>query len=592
MIRILEKTIADKIAAGEVIDRPVSIVKELMENSFDAGADSITCEIREGGKSYIRITDNGCGIDADEVETAFLRHATSKIATEKDLDSIATLGFRGEALASVAAVSRIEMITKTSDAKSGRKVVIEGSRTIENTGTGCPDGTTITVRDLFYNVPARHKFMGTDAAESRRITDLVSRLAVSYPDVKIRLISNSKTVFNTPGKGNILNTIVAVYGADLGRDLVPVEMSEGNLSIKGFVSSPATSMSQRNRQIFCVNGRIISSGVMERALDRAYSERLFTGRFPIAFLFLTMAPDKLDVNIHPTKKEVRFDDNSEVEDFVKEAVTLAITEKEAIPKVKIREEKPEAIQQKKSEQVDIKSILSTFKNEEPKYDFSQPAAKIKEEKVEYAAPDPVEKPIEKPIERPFEISELNVIGTVFNTYILASDEDCFYMLDQHAAHERILYEKFMKQFDNAEKATQTMLIPLNFNVSADVTDSEEMWIDHVRAFGYDIEFFGNNTYIVREVPSFMDMQEAEVFLNEMFFELQEKPDLRKAKTFESIVMNSCKSAVKGGDSLDDAEIRALMAQLEACNNPYSCPHGRPTFVRMTRYDMEKMFKRV
>ncbi|MCF0144630.1 MAG: DNA mismatch repair endonuclease MutL, partial [Firmicutes bacterium] len=333
MIKILEKSVADKIAAGEVIDRPVSIVKELVENALDSGADQITVEIREGGKSYIRVTDNGCGIEADDVETAFLRHATSKITTEKDLDSIGTLGFRGEALASICAVARVELITKTADAKTGRRVIVENSRTVENKPTGCPEGTTITVRDLFFNVPARHKFLATDASESRRIIDFLSRIALSYPDVRFNVINGSKTVFTTSGRGNVLSNIISIYGNDIGKDLIPVEEAAGGFTLKGFVSSPGTTLSSRSRQIFCVNGRIISSSVMERALDKAYRERLFSGRFPVAFLFLAMPPEKLDVNIHPTKKEVRFDDNAEVEDFVEMAVSQALKGKESIPAI-------------------------------------------------------------------------------------------------------------------------------------------------------------------------------------------------------------------------------------------------------------------
>ena len=333
MIRILEKNIADKIAAGEVIDRPVSIVKELVENSIDAGASMITIEIHNGGKSYIRVTDNGCGIEDDQVELAFKRHATSKIINEKDLDSIETLGFRGEALASIAAVSRVELITKTSGAKTGRRVLTEGSEILENTAIGCPDGTTITVKDLFYNVPARQKFMSADASEARQIIDFASRIALSYPDVRFNVINGNKRAFTTAGKGNIKASIVNIYGADIGKDLIPVEKTSSGYTLKGYISSPGTSMSTRSRQIFCVNGRIISSSVLEHALDKAYKDRLFHGRFPIAFLFLAMPAEKLDVNIHPTKKEVRFDDNAEVEDFVQEAVIQSLQGKEGIPAV-------------------------------------------------------------------------------------------------------------------------------------------------------------------------------------------------------------------------------------------------------------------
>mgnify|MGYP004448017161 CR=1 FL=1 len=608
MIKILEKSVADKIAAGEVIDRPVSIVKELVENALDSGADQITVEIREGGKSYIRVTDNGCGIEADDVETAFLRHATSKITTEKDLDSIGTLGFRGEALASICAVARVELITKTADAKTGRRVIVENSRTVENKPTGCPEGTTITVRDLFFNVPARHKFLATDASESRRIIDFLSRIALSYPDVRFNVINGSKTVFTTSGRGNVLSNIISIYGNDIGKDLIPVEEAAGGFTLKGFVSSPGTTLSSRSRQIFCVNGRIISSSVMERALDKAYRERLFSGRFPVAFLFLAMPPEKLDVNIHPTKKEVRFDDNAEVEDFVEMAVSQALKGKESIPaitakpSVPVKMPEPEQFIEKKKpesdvynvaprkfkfndgnetqgEQVNINKLLETLSNERD----NAITHESQEEKTETKVPVP---------NRPFDFDELTVIGAVFNTYILAQDSDNFYMIDQHAAHERIFYERLMNQYSSADKALQQLMIPLNFSVSRDVVATEDAWIDTVKSIGYDIEFFGNNTYIVREIPAFMEMKEAEDFLNDLFNEFASRPDLTNRSIVEKIIMKSCKSAVKAGDLLTTPEIDSLFAQLRQCDNPFSCPHGRPTFIKMTRYEIERMFKRV
>ena len=275
MIKILDKHVADKIAAGEVIDRPVSIIKELLENSLDADASAVTVEIRNGGKSYIRVTDNGCGIPAGEVELAFKRHATSKITSADDLNSIETLGFRGEALASICAVARVELVTKTADAKTGRRVVIEGSSIVENTATGCPDGTTVTVRDLFYNVPARNKFLASDGAETRRIADMVSRIALSYGDVKFNLINGNTTVFSTRGNGNILNNIISIFGNEIGKNLLPAEYRRNGFVLKGFVSSPAASAPSRSKQIFCVNGRVVSSDVLEKALDEAYREKLF-----------------------------------------------------------------------------------------------------------------------------------------------------------------------------------------------------------------------------------------------------------------------------------------------------------------------------
>ena len=609
MIKILDKHVADKIAAGEVIDRPVSIIKELLENSLDAEATSIAIEIKNGGKSYIRVTDNGCGIPADEVELAFRRHATSKITAAEDLDAIETLGFRGEALASICAVARVELITKTADSKMGRKVVIEGSEVLENSAIGCPDGTTITVRDLFFNVPARSKFLATDSAETRRIVDMVSRIALSYGDVKISLTSGSSKVFSTRGNGNILNNIISIYGSETGKDLIPVESSMSGFVLKGFVSSPAASAPSRNKQIFCVNGRIISSTVLEKALDEAYKEKLFHGRFPIAFLFLAMPPEKLDVNVHPTKKEVRFDDDHEVLDFVAKAVKEALTAKEAVPQIRV-----EGLKSLKADQ-GVQYDFSTIKREENTVSVAEERQNIlnedsKEQTVEIKSFDDTvdiknilttlrreshedgDIKIQAPDRRPFDFDDLRTIGTIFNTYILAADEDSFYLIDQHAAHERVFYERLLEQYNTEEKNRQTLLMPLNFNVSAQVASTEEIWLDKVSSMGYDIEFFGNNTYLVREIPAFMDLDEAETFLSDMFKELEDKPDLTNKKTLEKIITRSCKSAVKGGDRLDINEIDALMKDLRSCINPFSCPHGRPTFIRMTKYEIEKMFKRV
>ena len=607
-IKVLDKHIADKIAAGEVVDRPVSVVKELLENALDAGADNITVQIKEGGKSYIRITDNGSGIAPEDVETAFRRHATSKISTETDLDSIKTLGFRGEALASICAVARVELITKRADERAGRRLVVENSEILINAQIGCPAGTTVTVTDLFYNVPARRKFLSGDGSEARKIIDMVSKVALSYPDVRISLINGEKQVFTTSGKGNILNNIISIYGTDISRDLISVSKSDGDYTIRGFVSKPSSTLSSRSRQIFCINGRVVSSQVLEKAIDKAYRERVFQGRFPIAFLFLVVPPDKLDVNIHPTKREVRFDDNHLIEDFVSDAVrdvinsALAVTTIEAKNREDINQKadtdsfdasafeksaaslatgRPDTAKTfpdaSKSEQVDIKYVLNTLRsNQEEK-------AQV-EERVQISEIDKV-----KPM--PFDFDDLKIIGSVFNTYIIASFEDNMYLIDQHAAHERVFYEKLKAQLDSDVPAAQQLLIPLNINVAADVAQTEELWIDNIRAMGYGIEFFGNNTYIVRELPAFMELGEGEGFLRDLFNEFSARPDLKSQATMERIIMRSCKSAVKGGDILSTLEIEALLDSLKQCENPYSCPHGRPTFIKMTRYEIERLFKR-
>lgn len=603
MIRVLEKNVADKIAAGEVIDRPVSIVKELVENSIDAGADSITVEIRNGGKSYIRVTDNGCGIEESDVENAFKRHATSKISNVEDLDDIGTLGFRGEALASICAVSRVELITKTMAGRKGTSIVVEESQVKSHKSTGCPEGTTITVRDLFFNLPARLKFLSSDASETRRITDMMSRIALSYPDVRVSLISGGKNIFTSTGKGNILNNIINIYGADTGKFLIPVSAEDGDMILKGFISNPSRTLSSGSKQIFAVNGRVISSNVMKSALEAGYRERLMHGRFPIAFLFLCVPGSTLDVNIHPAKREIRFNDNGRIEDFISEAVAKALKSDEGVSRAVISQKPHDEIQEKviletnapvnirknvsekkeqvvrkkeqKQEQVNIKQVLSSIKREP---EVLEEISGFEEEKSTYNVP--------------FDFDSLSVIGTLFNTYILTQNEGNFFMIDQHAAHERIFYEQMKNQYMSSEKASQQLIAPINISVSSDSVACEESWIPAVTNMGYTMEYFGNNNYLVREIPAFISLEDAEAFLRDFISSAGDNLDPTDKRAIDRIITRACKASVKGGDVLHTEEAVSLINRLKKCENPFSCPHGRPTFVKMSKYEIEKMFKRV
>lgn len=603
MIRVLEKNVADKIAAGEVIDRPVSIVKELVENSIDAGADSITVEIRNGGKSYIRVTDNGCGIEESDVENAFKRHATSKISNVEDLDDIGTLGFRGEALASICAVSRVELITKTMAGREGTSIVVEESQVKSHKSTGCPEGTTITVRDLFFNLPARLKFLSSDASETRRITDMMSRIALSYPDVRVSLISGGKNIFTSTGKGNIFNNIINIYGADTGKFLIPVSAEDGDMILKGFISNPSRTLSSGSKQIFAVNGRVISSNVMKSALEAGYRERLMHGRFPIAFLFLCVPGSTLDVNIHPAKREIRFNDNGRIEDFISEAVAKALKSDEGVSRAVISQKPHDEIQEKviletnapvnirknvsekkeqvvrkkeqKQEQVNIKQVLSSIKREP---EVLEEISGFEEEKSTYNVP--------------FDFDSLSVIGTLFNTYILTQNEGNFFMIDQHAAHERIFYEQMKNQYMSSEKASQQLIAPINISVSSDSVACEESWIPAVTNMGYTMEYFGNNNYLVREIPAFISLEDAEAFLRDFISSAGDNLDPTDKRAIDRIITRACKASVKGGDVLHTEEAVSLINRLKKCENPFSCPHGRPTFVKMSKYEIEKMFKRV
>lgn len=629
MIRILEKDVADKIAAGEVVDRPLSIVKELVENSIDAGASSVTVEIKKGGKEYIRVTDNGCGIEENQVETAFLRHATSKIATVKDIDAIETLGFRGEALASIAAVSRTEIITKTREAKTGVRMVIEGSDIVQKEATGCPDGTTIVVYDLFYNTPARQKFMKSDAAESSAVIEFMQQIALAYPHLKVRMVNNGTLLFSTTGKGDRYKNILTVFDRAIGEDLVPVHAEADYLQVEGYVSNPGKSRATRRHQIFFVNGRVIDSKVIQRGISQAYSDKLFEGRHPIVFLFLKVRPDTLDVNIHPNKREIRFDDEAFIIETIRRAIREALLSKESIPQVKktdlfkmkpteparptvapkpaepLKKQAPVSVSAEKStvkqpvpspeppapkpvvkpaaeEQVDVKSLLSTMRKE-----VNEQKQVIKEEASAYKIPEK-EAPKTPP---PFDFDSLNITGSIFGTYITATDENSFYLIDQHAAHERIFYERLLRQFRESEKHSQPIMMPIVLQSTLSAK-REEGWKKALNQMGFLVEDFGPKTFIVKEIPMFMGLEEAGNFLNDFMDNASEGVLLENTPAVEKIIMRSCKSAVKAHDYLKDDEILQLIQDLKRCENPFSCPHGRPTFIKMTQYEIEKMFKRV
>lgn len=633
MIKVLDKTVADKIAAGEVIERPVSIVKELVENAIDSGGDSIVVEIKNGGKSYIRVTDNGCGIPADQVETAFLRHATSKIETARDLDAILTLGFRGEALASIAAVTHTELITKPKEAKLGTKLLIHGSEVLSNAGTGCPDGTTIIVTDLFYNTPARQKFLKSDAAESGQIIDFMSQIALAYPHIKVRFINNGNIVFSTTGNGDVLAAILAVYKMKEYQDLVPVSYEEDGVKVTGYISRPSLSRTNRRNQIFFVNGRVVNSKVIEKGVTTGYRERLFEGRYPICFLFIETDPGRLDVNIHPNKREVRFDREEEIVHLVAKAIKAALGTKAAVVEAKniFKDETAPSTktEEKKQEQVNIKQLLSTKREaekapvlREPEFTYVTPAnhesdapkarpasSTLKPEilpakSVEKPAVTPVVLPSEKqePVKpaitletpglQPFDFADLRLTGSVFNTYITAEDGQSFYLIDQHAAHERIFYEKLVGEYLAEEKLRQPILTPIMVEVPLAVKENEYDWLDSLTEMGFSIHNFGQNTYIIKEIPTFMSISEAEDFVNTFIDSVSEGTKLANTIIINKLITKSCKSAVKANDVLSLAEMEALIQQLAACKNPFSCPHGRPTFIRMTKYQIEKMFKRV
>lgn len=621
MIKLLLKSVSDKIAAGEVVERPSSVVKELVENSIDSGATSIIVEIKKGGSSYIRVTDNGSGIPKDEVELAFTRHATSKISTAEDLDNMITLGFRGEALASIAAVSITEIITKTSDKKTGTKVILEAGKVLENKAIGAPDGTTVIVEDLFFNTPARRKFMKSNASESNKIIDLMKNIALAYPKIKIRMVSNDSVLFSTPGTGERLDVITTLSGRQLTEKLIVIDTLGEDISLEGYVSGPGELRSSRKEQIFFVNGRVVDSKVIEKAIAIAYKERLFEGRYPIAYLFIEMNPNLLDVNIHPNKREVRFDDDEKVISFLSESIKEAIIKKIAIPEIdakksivgisKAEEEfneqnnkyvnTPDAknifseknkIQESFGPRKDIapfkkesdntvavqsrfnmKQILSDFKQENEL--INEKASQIKQIIKEENSTDNV-------------FDDLRILTTIFDTYIICADDDAMYLIDQHAAHERIHYEEILNRMKRSRVEKQSIMIPITFTC----IKSDEEWILPLENFGFTIEEFGPSTYVAKEIPTFFNLEEAEVFLKDYISEIDENTDFQSATLKDRMATKACKAAVKAHDHLKDDEIATLIKDLEKCENPYSCPHGRPTFIKLSRYEIEKKFNRI
>ncbi len=640
MIKILEKHIADKIAAGEVIERPISIIKELVENSIDAGATSITCEIKNGGKTYIRVTDNGCGIAREECETAFLRHATSKISTVNDLKGIKSLGFRGEALASIAAVTNAALITKTAESKTGCRLVLHGGETVENIPLGCPDGTTIIINDLFYNMPARREFLKSDGAESSLIIEFISEMALAYTNIRFQLINNGKILFSTTGDGNLKNTINSVYMQREYKDLIEISKTEAGYSIRGCISKPSLSRTTKKNQVYFVNGRVVKSAVMEKGISMGYKERLFEGRYPVAFIFLNVNPETIDVNIHPNKKEVRFHDEDSIVKIIENATVEALASQDAVIEVRdyfsTEPSTNDAKKEDRSEQVDIKCILKS-KSEKKQVDLKREKILYNsKEKDNYAYIDEIKesetgrnivsditkdystgncanddyiksgnaknqelpekkKPvieISEPLIRPFDFNDLKVTGCVFDTYITATDANSFYMIDQHAAQERIFYEQLVEEYLSDDKPSQSILTPIVIDVALEVKEEEYNWLDSLGDMGYLLEEFGPNSYIIKEIPYFMDITEAENFAKDYIEQTHSGIKINNKVVIDKLITRSCKSAIKAHDKLSQEAMESLINELKYCRNPFSCPHGRPTFIKFSNYDIEKMFKRV
>ncbi|MCQ2749423.1 MAG: DNA mismatch repair endonuclease MutL [Clostridia bacterium] len=619
-INILDSNVIDKIAAGEVVERPASVIKELVENSIDAKASSITVEIKEGGKKLIRVTDNGIGIESSEVKKAFIRHATSKIETEEDLNGIISLGFRGEALASIAAVSQVELITKTKDQTVGRRVVIKGGEFTIDEECGAPDGTTLIASELFYNVPARKKFMKSDTTETSEITEIVSKLALAHPEIAFKLISNGKAILHTAGDDLLKNAIYYVYGKELTKEIVDIDEVQNEIKVSGFIGRPVIQRATRIYENFFVNGRYIKSRVLEEAVEEAFYGYVMKGKFPFCVLSLEIEPELIDINVHPAKTEIRFKD----ENLVYETVTKIIKNKlagldnsilvslktsmeeklERAEEIKEQREEsskapdamlsPNKFLDKKKENIkdDIKEvtkeetedIIKTIFTQSTLYDESNsiPSVAISSDEAEY-----------EDATNALPLRDYKVIGQLFNTYFLVEEGENFYLIDQHAAKEKVNYELLKKAYENKSVNSQVLLEPIIVNVTGKEKEVIDSHIEEINRFGFDIEEFGPDSFRIKEVPFIFEKIPTEEMFHEMIDELLDKKLSKELKTFDDMFATvACKASLKANDKQSVMEGESLIRQLMELENPFNCPHGRPVIVALTKYEIEKKFKRI
>ena len=614
-IAILNQETIDKIAAGEVVERPCSVVKELVENAIDAGSTAITVEIKEGGISFIRITDNGCGIERDQVAVAFYRHSTSKIRSAEDLLTVKSLGFRGEALSSISAVARVELITKTYDELTGTRYVIEGSKELSNEEIGAPDGTTFIVKDLFYNVPARRKFLKTAQTEGSYISDMVEKLALSHPDISFKFINNNQTKLHTSGNGNRKDIIYHIFGREISSSLLEVKHECEYFKVEGFIGKPVITRGNRNYENYFINGRYVKSNILSRAIEEAYKSFLMQHQYPFTVLYFTFFSE-LDVNVHPTKMELRFDNNNEIYVELCDTIYAILSHKEMIPEVPVdstpapkkivheyKEPIPEPFEKRRINEVRAaesrsvygQSVTSTVKN----YSATEPAAKAPETSTAYEPAHVVTGTqqtlgdYDKVFLTESAKKQFSIIGQLFKTYWLIEFEDKLYIIDQHAAHEKVLYEKTMARLANKDFTSQRISPPIVMTLDARECEMLEKYRPQIAQFGYEVEHFGGKEYMISAIPDNLfniDMKDLFIEMLDDFSNAtgRQTPDI----ITEKVASMSCKAAVKGNDKLTLPEINNLIDELLSLDNPYNCPHGRPTIISMSKYEIEKKFKRI
>lgn len=602
-IQILDQDTINQIAAGEVVERPASVVKELMENAIDAGATAVTVEIRQGGIGFIRITDNGCGIPKEELPLAFLRHSTSKIHSAADLLTVASLGFRGEALSSIAAVSQVELITKTTDSLTGSRYRIEGGEEKGLEEVGAPEGTTFISRNLFFNTPARRKFLKTETTEAGHVADLVEKIALSHPEISIRLIVNNQNRLHTSGNHNLKDIIYTIYGREIAGSLLSVSEEREGMRISGFIGKPVIARGNRNFENYFINGRYIKSRLISKAIEDGYKSYMMQHKYPFTLLHFTIEPELIDVNVHPSKMELRFKDGEAVYQMVYHAVTSALSGKELIPTASLPEPKvpnqpeisnqpesqsqpevpgrPEPFEKKRMEAMGIvKEPPSSYGKEPP----VPPSAEKKEEQLELFDGRLLSEEARK---------RHRLIGQVFDTYWLVEYDGSLYIIDQHAAHEKVLFEQNFASLKSREYTSQYISPPIILSLSMREAELLNRSIDVFRQVGFEIEPFGGSEFAVRAVPGNLLSLAKKELLMEMIDSLSEEGGrIAPESVYDRIATMSCKAAVKGNTNLSFAEADQLIDSLLKLENPYQCPHGRPTIISISKYEMEKKFKRI
>lgn len=676
-IHVLDSETIDRIAAGEVVERPSSVVKELVENSIDAGAKAITVEVKEGGIELVRVTDDGCGIDRTQLSTAFLRHATSKISDADDLEHIASLGFRGEALSSIAAVSRVEIITKTPGTLTGTRMLLEGAKEVSLEEIGAPDGTTFIMRNLFFNTPVRRKFLKQPATEGGYIVELMEHLALSRPDISFQLKVGNQLRFHTSGNGDLREVIYRIYGREIATQLVPIQVEEDGIRIEGYLGKPVLVRSNRNFEIYFINGRFIRSNVIAKAIEEGYRQYLMQHKFPLCVLHISMDPEKVDVNVHPSKMDVRFQDPAGFSRFLSDRIFAVLRGTEMIPEALLIDEKEQEKQERKERKNAWKEHApEIFEHQRESAYRAEEAVKFEtlpkdanafakhtiwqEEKHKDSAPHRVpltqedtnaeplkavwdtqdtffteaeplpmkagadsekdkkepERNIAASIPQIAEATQQNlfeerilsvpnrsryrIIGQVFDTYWLIEFEDKLMMIDQHAAHEKVKYERLMKHFHEKEVTSQRLMPPIIVSLSGQEEVLLHEYQESFVALGFEVESFGGSEYALRAVPQDLyGCGERELFLavlDELSTEGNAMGKHGNGGTFqaieEKIASMSCKAAVKGNNRLSFAEAQMLIDELLTLDNPYNCPHGRPTIVTVTETELEKKFKRI